>query len=206
MVSTMLVLILIITSVFALPRTSSCSIAVATFDGTGGVSGEIEIDEDGRVNVDLNVGGLDGSQCEDGGYEFAYHIHTLWEYDDLTPRFGSDACGSAYTGGHFNPYGVQTCVAAAAAGEEVDYYNCEIGDLSGRDGNLRRGYNDGSIDTTFTVATGCKGCDARLTPEAVYGRSVVFHCNDGSRLFCAPFDLQVYDRNNFKVKKNKRKN
>ena len=61
------------------------------------------------------------------------------------------------------------------------------------------------MDTTFVVATGCRGCDARLTPEAVYGRSVVFHCIDGSRFFCAPFDLEVYDRNNYNLKK-RRKN
>ena len=81
----------------------------------------------------------------------------------------------------------------AAEGEDVDYYNCEIGDLSGRDGNLVP-CTDGSIETSFKVATQCKGCNARLTPEAVYRRSVVVHCNDGSRLFCAPFELQVYQR------------
>ena len=100
MVSLILIFIAIIGSVFAnhISRTSPCSVAVAEFDGTGGVTGQVEIDEDGRVNVDLNFVGLDGSQCADGGQEFKYHIHESWGYDDLTPRFGSD-CGSEYTGG-----------------------------------------------------------------------------------------------------------
>ena len=94
--------------------------------------------------------------------------------------------------GHFNPYGAPTCVTVAESGEEkVKYYNCEIGDLSGRDGNLYP-KNDGSIKTMFRVATRhCPGCHGRLTPEAVYQRSVVVHCSDGPRLFCAPFELSL---------------
>ena len=111
-----LALITIVTSVIAKrKRTTQCSVAVAEFDGTGGVNGQIEIDEDGRVNVDLNIAGLDASQCEDGGQEFAYHIHELWEYDDLTPRFGSDACGPTYTGGMYNMYNTFALIAVQSS-------------------------------------------------------------------------------------------
>ena len=79
-------------------KTTDCSVAVATFDGTGGVYGTVTIDEVGRVTVDIDASELDASLCDDDGAELAYHVHETWSYDDFTPRFEGD-CGPTYTGG-----------------------------------------------------------------------------------------------------------
>ena len=82
-------------------KTTNCSVAVATFDGTRGVYGTVTIDEVGQVTVDLDAAYLNASICDDDGAELAYHVHETWAYDDFTPRFEGD-CGSTYTGGTKN--------------------------------------------------------------------------------------------------------
>lgn len=94
----LLVTVFVLCCTTAQRETVQCSRAIATFDGTNGVTGTVEIDEKGQVSVNLDATDLDASLCTDGGIEFAYHIHNVWEFDDFTPRF-EDECGAAYTGG-----------------------------------------------------------------------------------------------------------
>eukprot|EP01083_Nonionella_stella_P244356 850564_1 len=159
-------------------------LAMANFNGDFGVYGDAEIYANGSFILDITIdGGLDLSIC--GGndpYPLQYHIHQKWDYEDSKDRYGAD-CGPDYTGGHYNPYGKPPC-------KEVDtatYFNCEIGDISGRFGEVRPNLLN-HIRTENYLNDGNCLC-GRLTPEMAYTRSVVFHCNDGTRLFCAPFNV-----------------
>merc|ERR1711948_202155 len=98
--------------------------------------------------------------CGENNLEYAYHIHDLWMHDDMDTKWGPTHCGAEYTAGHFNPFGVDTCNALASNVQQT-YFNCEIGDLSGRGGAVRGGGGN------------------RLMPEMVYGKSIVFHCSSG---------------------------
>ena len=96
----------------------------------------------------------------------------------METKWGPNQCGSEYTAGHYNPFGVVPC-SGLADNEQVTYYNCEIGDLSGRFGI---GIPGGAVRG---------GGGNRLMPEVAYRRSVVFHCSNGVRLFCAPFTISI---------------
>merc|ERR1712113_792761 len=98
---------------------------------------------------------------------------------DFIDRFGPDRCGADYTAGHFNPFGVVTC-DSLSYNEEITYFNCEVGDWSGRFGSAIPDQN-GDVRIEGTIQD--------LKPEMLYTRSVVFHCSDGQRLFCAPFSI-----------------
>eukprot|EP01083_Nonionella_stella_P091911 257064_1 len=160
--------------------TANCDTAEATayFDNSIGVEGYVVITTDGDVNVDLTIRPtLDTSICSGNAEPFTYHIHEIWALDS-TNGYGTD-CGKTQTGGHYNPYNVPACSKV----KEPTYLNCEVGDLSGRFGGLTSDKN-GEIQESNELHDG--GCSL---PEIGYKRSVVFHCRDGTRLFCAPFSL-----------------
>lgn len=94
-----------------------------------------------------------------------------------------------YLGGHYNPYSAPVCSLV----EDIDYFNCEIGDLSGRFGPAEPNSNNKTrIDGTVASSHCGSDCDARLNPESIAGKSIVFHCKDGgARIFCAGFDLII---------------
>merc|ERR1719492_734857 len=60
-----------------------------------------------------------------------------------------------------------------------DVFSAEVGDWNGKYGLLE--FNDSGY------ATANDSSYFEVTPADVVGMSVVFHCNDGSRAFCAPF-------------------
>ena len=66
--------------------------------------------------------------------------------------------------GHFNPYGTPVC---SAIDDDITFFNCEVGDLSGRDGNVVRDYN-GGYSADFSVASCERGCDSRYIPFYLY--------------------------------------
>eukprot|EP01083_Nonionella_stella_P115048 340668_1 len=160
----------------------SSGIATASFSND--VTGQVSITAFGSVVVDLT--GLDNfdalSVCGEENTEYSYHIHTIWSEADDAARYGSDACGAAITGGHFNPYDKDTCELNA------DYYDCEVGDLSGRFGKIT--LND---DNQLSASNSLASAVNKISPDAVADRSVVFHCANGNRAFCAPFKLAVAD-------------
>ena len=146
----------------------------------------VAVDQTGKVSVALDTAALDASSCGDNGVGgFGYHIHELWEHADMHNRFGPSDCGADNTGGHYNPYDTPVCSAVG----DRDYWSCELGDLSGRFGHLVP--VDGKVFAEGTVAASCADCGARLNPESVAGKSIVFHCLSGERLFCAPFNMIV---------------
>eukprot|EP00483_Globobulimina_turgida_P000098 UN00098 len=150
----------------------SCT-AVATFDGSFGVTGSVTVNQVGEVSVALDTSGVDASICGDGGAEFKYFIHNSWTHSDSDNKYGSQ-CAGPFTGGHYNPYDKPHCSNV----NDVNYWTCELGDLSGRFGNLIPQVDD-MVFTQGIVAAPCKNCGARLNPESVAGKSVVFHCVEG---------------------------
>ena len=107
-------------------------IAEADFDGDFGVDGYVQIQSNGSIKVDITVEtSLDTSICSGDPFPLEYHIHEVWNYpsDDTKDKYGP-GCDAEYTAGHFNPYGGPTCDQVAVP----TFYNCEIGDLSGRFG------------------------------------------------------------------------
>ena len=77
-----------------------CSIAIAEFDGSFGVTGFTSVSQDGDVVINIDVLDLNASSvCDDNGDSgFKYHIHEFWNHMDFTSQFGETQCGSALTG------------------------------------------------------------------------------------------------------------
>eukprot|EP01083_Nonionella_stella_P093157 260940_1 len=145
-----------------------------------GVDGYVEANQDGEVTISININDIDASLCGNTDtLGYGYHIHTDWRYIELLNKFGPTDCGPDYTAGHFNPFDVVTC-DNLSYNEEITYFNCEVGDLSGRFGIAIPDEN-GYIQIDGTIQD--------LRPEMLYTRSIVFHCSDGQRLFCAPFTI-----------------
>ena len=150
-----------------------------------------------------NYSGLPGgASCFDGGLK--YHIHEEWNYgNDTEDKMGATECGAAYTGGHWDPW----LACGSASGDEYctsqggcvnsssiintknkyecnttnfrkEPYTCEVGDWSGKYGLLHIVNDSGTITDLSPFEVDGSDLD---------GYSVVFHCNDGTRAFCAPF-------------------
>ena len=127
-----------------------------------------------------NYSSIGGSLCFEDG--FSYHIHEKWDYNDSNDTIGSTACGSTYTGGHWDPWlacgpatGNTYCVSQGGCvnGSSVlgnQGYNCNnntFGDWSGKYGT--------------TYGSGNSYAAVGYSPYEVNGGdllnfSVVFHC------------------------------
>ena len=187
---------------------SEATIATATFGSTE-IEGSVTVD-DGLISVDIDLTNLNESMlpvpnCTVGGLK--YHIHTKWNYNDTNDRLGSTECNATYTGGHYDPWlGCSSsssnhfcetqggCVYGSSSLGNVgdittyncttdnfdkDPYACEVGDWSGKYGTL-----DVDVGTVGTI----EGASPFEVDGAdLGGYSVVFHCNDDTRFFCAPF-------------------
>eukprot|EP01084_Bolivina_argentea_P093837 168704_1 len=160
-----------------------------------GVNGDVIIDENGNVLIDLDVTNLDLAECQfgDNAVSFEYYVYDDWKYDsnDLQSKSGSKACDTDMTGAYYDPFNTGKCADV----ESVDYFDCAIGDLSGRLGVVVPD-DDNKISHTGNVSAKDEKdgfCGKKLTPEQVYKKSVVFYCNDGKEtpLFCAPFDINI---------------
>mmetsp|Transcript_36763 Transcript_36763/g.58911 ORF Transcript_36763/g.58911 Transcript_36763/m.58911 type:complete len:244 (+) Transcript_36763:181-912(+) len=165
--------------------------ARAEFVGEYGIEGYVEINAGGNVDINLNVAGIHVDEmtqvCGENNLEYVYHIHNEWRYDDLMTRWGAEACGESFTEAHYNPFNVPTC-SELPYGEAITYYNCEVGDLSGRFGVAIP-----DLDDNILISGEIKDVDGSnlLHPEVVYRKSIVFHCANGVRLFCAPFSIAL---------------
>jgi len=169
---------------------------VAAWLGTEGVQGYVSVDY-GEIHIRLNISESaslpDGyDTCVDGGLK--YHIHTKWAYDEAYGLVNDSACGGDYTGGHYDPWhgcgsasGNAYCSGKGGCIDNSDYsadydndaFSAEVGDWNGKYG-LAEVDDDGWIiikESSFW----------EVTPDDVVNMSVVFHCNGGSRAFCAGF-------------------
>lgn len=174
---------------------------VATFGGDNGINGTVTIDN-GVVNVDLDLsaepalpGGFD--TCTSGGLK--YHIHLKWDHDSDDDQINATMCGAGYTGGHYDPWqgcgsasgnaycyttednDSSTCIPTSdySADFDTDVFSAEIGDWNGKYGLI-------SLDSDNMLSREDSSF-YEVIPADVDGMSVVFHCNGGSRAFCAPF-------------------
>ena len=182
--------------------------AIATFYGMNNITGYV-VAGDGYVEVAINISGLaadnysviGGPSCFEDG--FSYHIHEKWDHNTSYDKLTGD-CGATYTGGHWDPWlacGPATgntyctvkggCVNGSSAlgyqGYDCDNatflenpYACEVGDWSGK-------YGKASVDGDIVTGIGYSAYE--VNGGDLLNFSVVFHCsNDGSRVFCAPFE------------------
>ncbi|CUA66568.1 hypothetical protein RSOLAG22IIIB_00008 [Rhizoctonia solani] len=101
------------------------------------------------------------------GGPFGYHIHT-------NPIPSSGNCTQAF--GHHDPLNVTESIVCDPAFPQF----CQIGDLSGKHGELN-GTSDGKI-ATF----GYSDAYLRFFPQthSLLGRSIVIHSSNGTRLAC----------------------
>ena len=101
--------------------------AVSEFIGElNGVLGEIVVDENGNVKINLDLSSLNNELCDfkDNKESYLYHIHNEWNSDDLYEKYGDD-CNLNFIGDHLNPFNSPLC---NNINEEITYFNCKIGD------------------------------------------------------------------------------
>jgi hypothetical protein len=190
----------------------SVATATATFssvDANSNIDGSVTI-ENNKIVIDLDLFSETGVSTACIGDGLKYHIHEKWTHSDDEARVGGSLCNSTFTGGHFDPYaacgsatGNDYCSdCSVPASSYVDEYSgtytcntvdfganpfvCEVGDLSGKYGTLSPDSND-LISGEFSSQY------AELRGTDLSGKSIVFHCNDGSRIFCAPFSVEGTD-------------
>lgn len=119
----------------------------------------------GPTNVLVKVKGLAN------GKEYPYHVH-------VTPVDENGSCEAAATGGHYDPFGANTGESYNC--NPVNHITCEVGDLSGKWGNLV-GVSSAS---TYVIS---RYQDSRLAMSGQYsiiGRSIVIH-SGSARYLCA---------------------
>lgn len=116
-----------------------------------------------KANVDFS-----SFTCSSG--EFSWHIHEQFVPDgtivasDAVDCTTGDGCGSAVTGGHYDPVrgvGVRTDYSCDS---QSDLSDCEVGDSSGRYGKK------------FSVTETWEFNDQFLMLSEIVDRSIVFHC------------------------------
>eukprot|EP01038_Epipyxis_sp_PR26KG_P011899 gene11899-15922_t len=145
-------------------------------------------------------------------YGLTYHIHSYWSNTSAS----STVCGSAATGGHFDPnfacsnasQSYSTSCKNLGRTKPLGYtYNCsttnyhfgrysfcEVGDLSGKMGKLN--YNSATqklFSTSFTDFQPPYDANFKLSDQtSLPWSSVVFHCGStGARLLCAEFSTST---------------
>ena len=148
--------------VTAPPTTGGPYTASAVFSMSG-VSGVISFSQATALSptmLRISLAGLNGL-----GQQFHVHVSP-------TQRSSADPCGPAATGGHFNPLNVPAGACSPATPNL-----CEMGDLSGKHGEL---LNLVTADwTKYDSYLPLSGTNS------IIGRSVVIHKPDGSRWVCA---------------------
>eukprot|EP01083_Nonionella_stella_P081732 225313_1 len=163
--------------------------AIALFKSADSeIDGEVTVDSNGNVLINLDLPKLDTSDCS----ELEYAIYSRNDYDDLRSRRD---CDENKLGVVFDPFEAGMCYDNNGSGDM--YFECASGDLSGRCGTIKVD-NSGSVDVECNVSEDSNDkeggfCNARLTPESLYKRSIVFNCkggtNSGVTTFCAGFEV-----------------
>jgi len=149
--------------VTAPPTTGGPYTASAVFSMSG-VSGVILFSQATALSptmLRISLAGLNGQ-----GQQFHVHVSP-------TQQSSADPCGPAATGGHFNPLNVPAGTACSPLFPNL----CEVGDLSGKHGEL---LNLPTADwTKYDSYLPLSGTNS------IIGRSVVIHKPDGSGWVCA---------------------
>ena len=141
-------------------------IATAEFSQNG-VNGTITFSQDNEhapTVIQVNVLGLDSSQS------FPWHVH---QYPFLLSS--PSPCSDSSVGGHYDPLGASSAANYTALCTSNSSL-CEVGDLSGKFGDLE-GPNSSLSRTDNSISL--------FGIYSIIGRSVVIHRQDGSRFVCA---------------------
>jgi hypothetical protein len=172
--------------------------AIAQFEQND-VSGDVVIDENGNVEINLDLSSFDLKEC-DNDKVLKIAIYNEWNDEEKTEVYGEDCTMDLIGKGIFDPFGTGKYCDKLEENENIDYFSCSIGDVSGRFGVLTIDENnriefEENISYESTSKKDDGFCSLRITPEAVYRRSVVFMCDDEEEtvLFCAPFVIKVDD-------------
>ena len=140
--------------------------------------------------------------------DLGYHLHNKWvqgtgsKYEDT-----QGGCASDHTGGHYDPYlgcgGASAqpddrCLAVHGLGYQYNcsyadscYSTCEVGDLSGKYGNLDVDYYGGVhsvVEHDPFPALTCHYDETGLANDPFKFASVVFHAPGGDRVLCGKLE------------------
>lgn len=154
--------------------------AVATFD-MDGVKGTFKFSQptaNGPTECQYNLSGLKGNNRN-----FHVHVKPVPQFDPELVRNNATIlaglCADPATGGHLNPHHVTAKLPPKSA--PLDQY--EIGDLSGKHGQLLEASSGGDPDRY--VGSFTDGHLPLTGDHGIIGRSIVIHKNDGKRWVCA---------------------
>ncbi|KAF9991650.1 hypothetical protein BGZ80_006009 [Entomortierella chlamydospora] len=134
-----------------------------------------KVDTGVNVTVAVSKGLTEAFQILPVGFE--YHVH-------VNPVGANNNCTS--TGGHLDPANV-----GAAPCDPKNLTSCQVGDLSGKHGDLVAVNNSTGAIPTFSYI------DTQLAfsgAASLVGRSVVIH-NNGTRVACADIVVEGYSGN-----------
>lgn len=126
------------------------------------------------TNVTANFSGLPPSPS--GGLN--WHVHRFPTDLTLAP---TSRCLNDNVGGHYDPFGVRSNPNYTTDCNTTAQSECEVGDLTGKFGQLRNGF------ASYTDNTGLLNLGGRL---GIVGRSIVVHGPDGANFVCATIRSQ----------------
>ena len=140
--------------------------------------------------------------------DLGYHLHNKWvqglgsKYEDT-----EGGCALVHTGGHYDPYfgcggasaqPAPTCAVVHGLGYQYNcsyadscYSTCEVGDLSGKYGNLDVDYYGGAhsvVEHDPFPALTCHYDETGLADDPSKFASVVFHAPGGNRVLCGKLE------------------
>ena len=152
------------------PFTQAPTAAIATIN-LRGVVGSVRFEslDENRTRVVTTFTGLPSSSS--GGLN--WHIHRFPV--DLTLDT-NNRCLNDYVGGHYDPFAARNNPNYTIDCRTTNPLECEVGDLTGKFGQLRNGTVENTDNTTLLDLGGRFG---------IVGRSIVVHNSDGTNFVCA---------------------
>eukprot|EP00924_Labyrinthula_sp_SR-Ha-C_P002295 snap_masked-scaffold_19-processed-gene-6.36-mRNA-1 protein AED:0.04 eAED:1.00 QI:0/-1/0/1/-1/1/1/0/649 len=167
--------------VLSLPALSISRLATANFYNSG-VDGSITFSQDSadtNVAVSVALNGLQNVYNKNAGLS-GWHVHQYpVSTNGVTFNSAQSGCGPDFTGGHYNPNGVDLENYLCAT---EDHSLCEAGDLSGKFGfldglaSLEEEFTDNDPNVSLTL----------FGEDSIVGRAIVLHeAGSGARFACA---------------------
>ena len=156
---------------------------VATaFINLKGVIGYIRFEtiNDTAVSVETNFTGLPGLAHN-------WHIHRFPIDLTLSP---DTRCLNNYAGGHYDPLMTRSNPDYSTDCSSINMTACEVGDLTGKFGQLANGLSDNIDDTGLLELGGIRG---------IVGRSIVVHATNGANFVCGTIRSNIEQETNTKI-------
>ena len=149
---------------------SDSPVAAVAYIELKGVIGQVSFQtiNETAVKVKTNFTGLP----ENGGMGLNWHIHRFPVDLTLDPN---RRCLNNYVGGHYDPLMVRGNPNYTTDCSPNNQFDCEIGDLTGKFGQLTNGAFENIDNTNLLKLGGLRG---------VVGRSIVIHGPDGANFVC----------------------